>query len=141
MIATRADFLRPCQRRFGELTLPFSGLTVRFRSLSELEFSQFEMDSLRASGDGDSFEPSDEAVRSTRARLIVLCLCDEGGVRILTSDDIESIECLDAGDTAALYDVLRDHCGLARRVTEAMARREAAKKNSNETDGGDSRSS
>ncbi len=124
---TRGDFLAPCPRRYGEFTMPSTGVTYRYRSLSEAEFSEFEM--ALYVRDDDGLRTDDDRHKDMRGRLIVLCLCDENGERILTDGDVEKIGQLDAGDTGALYDALKEHCGLARRVRDAQAKREAAKKN------------
>jgi hypothetical protein len=136
-IASRADLLAASgKRRFGELLLPVSGLTVRYRNLSELELAEFEMESLVAGDDGLESDP--EAVKFARARLIVKCLVDEQGHQLLTPADLDFVNELDSDDTATLYDTLREFVGLARRVREARAKQEQAKKNSGSTDGGDS---
>lgn len=127
--ASRADFLAPCPRRYGTFHLPHSGCTVRYRSLSEAEFARFEMESLKQTDDG--LRTDEQRLEDCRGRLIVLCLCDADGKRILSDADVDAIGDLDAADTSALYDVLREHCGIARRVREAQARREGAKKNLN----------
>lgn len=129
--ASRGDFLASCQRRYGTFDLPVSGLTVRYRSLSESEFAQFEMDAYRRGDEG--LETDEDKLASTRERLIILCLCDGEGNRLLNDGDLDAVGQLDAGDTGALYDVLKEHCGIARRVREAKQRQEALKKTSNRT--------
>ena len=113
--------MQPCKRRYGTFTMMAAGLTVRYRSLSEAEFSAFEMDSLKQTDDG--LRTDEERLEDARQRLIVLCLCDGDGAQLLNAGDVEAVSQWDAGDTAALYDVLREHCGIAKRV------RDAAKKN------------
>lgn len=135
---SRGDFLAGCRRRFGTFTLPHSGQSVRYRSLSEAEFARFEMQTYKPSQEGEGLETDPDALLNARERLIVLCLCDEAGNRLLTDADVDAISQLDAGDTGALYDVLREHCGIARRVREARARQEALKKSSPPIAAGDS---
>jgi hypothetical protein len=135
--ATRADLLAASgKRRFGEVSLPVSGLTVRYRNLSELELAEFEMEALVAGEDGLENDP--EAVKFSRARLIVKCLVDEHGQQLLRPADLDGVNELDSDDTATLYDSLRDFVGIARRVRDARARQDAAKKNCGSTDAGDS---
>lgn len=135
--ASRADLLAAAgKRRFDSLDLPICGLTVRYRSLSELELSQFEMESLVAGPEG--MQNDEEAVRNTRARLIVRCLVDDSGALLLNEADVDAVNGWDATDSALLYDRLRDFIGLSRRVREAQAAKDEAKKNSNTTTGDDS---
>ncbi len=123
---SRADFLKPCKRRYGEFTMPSTGEVFRYRSLSEREFAAFEMDSLKETDDG--LRTDEQRLEDARQRLIVLCLCDDNGERLLTDADTDAIGEKDARDTGALYDALREHCGIAKRVREAQLR--ATKKNS-----------
>jgi hypothetical protein len=109
--------------------MPSTGEVFRYRSLSEREFASYEMDSLKETDEG--LRTDETRLEDARQRLIVLCLCDGEGNRLLTDADVDAIGELDAGDTGALYDVLREHCGIAKRVREAQAKREAAKKNPN----------
>ncbi len=128
---SRGDFLAPCPRRYGTFQMPTTGQTVRYRSLSEAEFSDFEM--ALYTRDEEGLRTDDDRHKDMRGRLIILCVCDAAGERILNDGDVAAIGQLDAGDTGALYDVLREHCGLARRVRDAQLKREAAKKNLNGT--------
>lgn len=117
-LATRATFLGGLQRRYGELVLPVAGVAVRYQSLSEREMSVYELARWDRDEEGN-LQASDEALRTARARLIVLCLVDGDGNRLLTDADLEQVMLLDAVDMGALYDVLRDHCGIDRRVSAA----------------------
>ena len=49
-LATRDQFLSANKRRFRDVTLPISGVTVRVRSLTELEKSEFEQANYDKSG-------------------------------------------------------------------------------------------
>lgn len=113
--ASRDDFLALAsgRRRFDSMLLPVSGLAVRFRNLSEAEYAEFQMSAMHRTEAG--LEDDDQKLRNIRARLIVLCLCDDEGNPVLNDSDVETIGRLDAGDSTALYDRLREHCGLNRR--------------------------
>jgi hypothetical protein len=122
--ATRADLLAPRAARFGSMTLPVRGATVRFRSLSDLEYSQFQLGGMRQDENGDWTDDPDK-LGTSRARLIALCLVDAGGLALFSPADADALSAaLDAADSAALYDKLREHCGLNRK-----AARDDAKKN------------
>ena len=132
--ATRADLLRASPRRYDSLLLPVSGLTVRFRSLTEAEYAAWQLEAL----DTDESEVKDnkERVRTTRPRLIVKCLCDDEGRRILTDDDAKDLpELMDAADSSLLFDRLQEFCGIDRRPS---VRIQEAKKNSSVAGGSDS---
>lgn len=125
--ASRADLLAPRGVRYGTMTLPVSGKMVRYRSLSDREYSQFQMGATREDPDGNLL---DDPVRiaTTRARLIVLCLVDQNGTAIFSEADISALaESLDSADSASLFDRLKDHCGLNRKKPLAE-RLEAEKK-------------
>jgi len=137
MLASRADLLSPCKRRFGQCTLPISGAEVRFRSLSELEYSRFETDRMKRDDDG-RLVTDESKLTGTRARLIVLCLCDESGERILGDADADGVqESLDIADSTFLFGELQKFCGML--GADYIQGRDAAKKNSNQTRGVDSR--
>jgi hypothetical protein len=128
-IASRADLLAPSKRRFGEGILPISGMAVRFRSLSEAEYSAFEMERMRQDDDGRMVTEA-EPLRTTRARLAVLCLCDESGAPVLGSADVEGLaESIDLADSLFLFGRLQEHCGLLGNAQQLAAQLEAAKKN------------
>lgn len=135
--ASRGDLLAAAgKRRFDTMELPVCGLTVRFRNLSELELSDLEMEALQEVE--GSLQQDPEAVRHSRARLIIRCLVDDAGQPLLNPGDTDAVEALDAMDSALLYDRLREFVGIGRRVRDIQAAQEAAKKNSNSTSGDDS---
>jgi hypothetical protein len=99
------------------MTLPVSGLRVRFRSLTEREYAEFQR---APSSDPEVSADVEEFYLKTRARLICLCLCDEAGRPILNPGDADELGALDAGDTAQLFDRLSEFCGLNRSPAAAM---------------------
>ena len=128
-LSSRADLLAPMARRYDEATLPLSGRAVRFRSLSELEYQQFEMERVERDDMG-RLVTKHEPMQTTRARLAVLCLCDAEGTLILSEADVPKLsEALDLADSLYLFSKLQTHNGLIGNVEET-AERERAKKNS-----------
>lgn len=123
----RQSFLSGCQRRFGECQLPFSGMRVRFRSLTEGEQSKYELDAFQRDDSGalardenGNLIRDEIAMAQDRSRLIVLCLVDEGGNQILKDADVTVIDEMDGADSRFLTQVLREHCGIIpRRESEA----------------------
>jgi hypothetical protein len=128
-LASRGDLLAPQKRRFDTDTLPISGLAVRFRSLSEAEYSSFEMERLTLSDEGRMVTNA-ELMSTTRARLAAICLCDDSGSPIFSSADVETLATsLDAADMLFLFGRLQEHCGLLGNAAQLAERLEAAKKN------------
>lgn len=128
-LASRADLRAPRGRRYDFGTLPVSGLTVRYRSLSEAEYSAFEMERLERNEEG-RFVSNGEQLKTTRARLAVLSLCDADGAPLLTDADVEGIaDAWELADSLYLFGKLQDFNGLTGEFDDLAARREAAKKN------------
>jgi hypothetical protein len=138
--ATRADLLSPFHPNFASDRLPISGRIVRFRSLSELEYQQFEMARIERDDLG-RLVTAQEPMRTTRARLAVLCLCDDAGGQLLGPADVEPLsEAMDLADSLFLFGRLQEHCGLSGDLAQLAGRRgaaaaAAAKKNSETTIG------
>ena len=125
--ASRADLLAPRAARFDAMLLPIRGATVRFRSLSDLEYSQFQLGGMKQDEQGDWTDDPDK-LGTSRARLIALCLVDDSGAPLFSAADVDAIaSAFDAADSAALYDCLREHCGLNRKA--GASRIDEAKKN------------
>lgn len=124
-IVTRSAFLEAFRRRYDTMRLPASGQWVRFQSLSDAEMSAYEMAIWRRNEAGD-LERDDEAVTQNRARLIVACLVDGDGRRLLADEDVEAVAGRDSADTLALGSRLRLHVGLDRTVSEEDAKKNAS---------------
>jgi hypothetical protein len=103
---TREQFLSPKPPRYMDTTLPVSGLTVRIRSLTELERTQFE--NSRFGRDGKLIPGR---IEDSKARLICLCLVDDDGKQLLKAGDEQAVLSLDSADTGALYDACWEHVG------------------------------
>lgn len=106
--ATRESFLRPFSPRYTTVDLPVCGLTVRIRSLTELERTQYE--NSRYSRDGKLIPGR---LEDAKARLICLCAVDDSGAQLLKAGDEQAVLQMDSADTAALYDACWDHVGFA----------------------------
>jgi hypothetical protein len=122
----RAALLGLSARRYGEFTLPRSGQTVRFRSLSELEFEAYENAAVGHDED-DKIVIDKETLRNARGLLLVATICNEGGELILTADDLAAVGAIDMDDALPLYEAIRQHCGLAAIVERRKAREALAK--------------
>jgi hypothetical protein len=107
-VATRELFLAPPKPRYTDFPLPVSNLTVRIRSLTELERTQFE--NSRYGRDGKLIPGR---LEDTKARLICLCLVDAAGGQLLKTGDEQAVLQMDSADTGALYDACWDHVGFA----------------------------
>ncbi len=117
--ASVADlFGTPAKRRHDVVTLPISGHTVRIQSLTEREVSNYQAATLATSGTGIRRERLVDANR----RLIVLCLVDESGNRLLNETHISKLADWDAADTQFLYDRCSKHCGLNTRDVEDLVK-------------------
>jgi hypothetical protein len=108
MAVNRDGFLSTLgKRRYRDVTLPTSGVTVRVQSLMEAEKSDFE---------AANYDNKGQRIRGrfvdSRARLIVLCLVDDAGERLLKPGDEADVMRMDASDSQYLWDVLWDHVGM-----------------------------
>lgn len=133
-LATRQSFLTGCKRRFKDIELS-NGQTVRIRSLTEGEQSEYEMSIYERDGAGmlvrdenGNLVRDDMAIVQNRSRLIVMCVVDAEGNRLLTDTDVAQVELMDGADIRWLYGSIQEHLGL-------LARPEA-KKNDSSTNSG-----
>lgn len=112
------------KRRYDDFTLPVADRKVRIQSLSELELSRYQAESFAA--DGRTIRKS--MMLNANGRLIILCVVDAAGNRILNKSHLQKISTgWDGADSAALYDKCAEHCGITRQGVDAIA------KNSDET--------
>lgn len=111
MSVSRDEFLRNLKvgRRFTEVALPRSGVTVRVQSLTERERSRYEMHATAEDGRYDKFRNM-----ASRRLLISMCVVDAEGKRLIgdSEDERDSIGDMDAEDAGILYGACRSHCGL-----------------------------
>jgi len=117
------------KRRYDTMTLPVSGLAVRFQSLSALERARHQSVVLKDDGSTNHARLDD-----CEARLIVACLVDQEGRRLFADREAAAVLEWDSADVAALYRRLCRHCGIDRSYLEGL------EKNSVATPSGDSAS-
>ena len=98
-------FLKPLVRRY--VTKPIPGLgDVRLQSISERERSEYEAAMLDSSGRFDK-----KAAGDSKSRLIVLCIVNEDGFRILGDHHLKTLpDMLDSSVADALYEACVEHC-------------------------------
>lgn len=112
--ADKASILAANKRRYVDVPIPGIG-TVRIRSLTERERSEYEAGFL--DGDGKATNLVDSKVR-----LIVLCICNADGERLFSREDKPGISSMDAIVTNRLADVCREHCGFTDEDIEVLAK-------------------
>jgi hypothetical protein len=117
-IATRKTFLGGVQRRYGTLDLPVLGQTVRYQSLTERETAAFELASEWKRDELGNLYRDEAAVEQTRGRLIVACLVDAEGNRLLSEADLDQVLDLDGKDIRLLFGTLQVHCNLVGKPEE-----------------------
>ncbi len=127
MSFTRDALLGTWQRRFKEVPLP-NGVTVRIRSVNEAERQAWE-----AALYNKKHEMIASRANEIRLRYIVLCVVDDHGDPLFTTEDIPALASkLDSGLVMFLSNEIRKHCGWDDTDVEALA------KNYGTTLGGDS---
>lgn len=107
----------PKRRYKEEVECPVSGFKLRIQSLMESELGKYDADTLTTKG----------AIRKSKLedanrRLIVLCLVDDDGNRLLTDKQTHIFERWDSVDTKHLYKECAEHCGISEGDIEAMAK-------------------
>ncbi len=104
------------KRRFKKLSLPISGLRVRIRSLTEKEVSRYQAATIATSGVGLKRSKLEDASR----RLIVLCLVDLDGNRLLNDGALAGFDDWDSADSGYLYSECAAWCGLDQKDIEDL---------------------
>lgn len=97
------------KRRFTNVTLPVSGLTVRVQSLMAGEQSRYETAVIGKDG---KISPS--RMEDAEARLVIKCLVDDAGARLLSDMQVPEVAGWDGADLAYLYRQCAKHCGINR---------------------------
>ena len=116
-LASAEQLFAPIKRRYQKLTLPVSGLQVRIQSLNERELSTYQAMTLAKTG---SFKLS--KLEDANRRLIVLCLVDDAGNRILNGSHVAKLEEWDSADTAYLSGECSTHVGLRADEIEGLVK-------------------
>jgi len=106
-LTTRNELLGLTKRRHKTIEIPELGLTFRIQSLTEREKSEYETALLTKTGRSVSRERLTDAAR----RLMVLCLVDDSGERLLEQGDVNALSQLDSIVAAKIYNECQTHCG------------------------------
>lgn len=135
MIVSRHEFLGGVKRRYETCQLPASGQLVRFQSMTAEESAEFD----RVEWDWDENNrrvPNDDLIRDTPARLIIACLVDAEGRRLLSDADLPLVRQLDAADIEHLAWEIKKHCRLPDALTKKKTDNSSATttQNSSNTD-------
>lgn len=99
--------------RMEEVAVPEWSGSVWIRSLSGIERDDFEADYLRRKGYG-------EELQNFRARLVMLCACDESGNRLFTADDLEPLGKKSAAALDRLFAAAQQLNGIGGRDMEEL---------------------
>lgn len=110
-------------RRYKEVDLPVCELKVRIQSITEHELAAYQGETLSKRGGGTSL--SRNRMADANRRLIVLCLVDAAGNRLLHDSHVKQLAEWDAADTQSLYDECATHCGINTRDIEDLAKNSA----------------
>lgn len=116
-LINKGELLSKTQRRYKMVPLP-GGDLARIQSLTEREKSEYECSVLSSR--------SGRAIRSrmasaTRA-LIILCLVDGNGNRLLGDEDHDKLSQVDGAVTAAIYTAASEHCGFSADDIESLVK-------------------
>jgi len=98
----------PMKRRYKTVDLPVSGLTVRIQSLTEREVADYQQEAFKKSGNG--LIPA--RLRDSGPRLIVRCVVDASGNRIMNASNVPQLLEWDSADSNCLQRACMDHCGI-----------------------------
>jgi len=116
--ADKSQILAANKRRYADVSIPGVG-TVRVRSLTERERSEYEAGFLDSDGKATNLVDG-------KVRLIVLCVCNAEGQRLFSDADKEVLGGVDAVVTNALADICREHCGFTDADIEVLAKNSEA---------------
>jgi len=119
MLATKQNLLGMTKRRFT--TVDVADSEYRIRSLTENEKSEYE-----AAVMTDKAEFSVAKMKRQRIRLLLLCLVDDEGNRLLDDADARMLGQVDGMVTTALFDACRKHVGFESGDIEALAKNSAS---------------
>ncbi len=116
---TKAEDLvvRPAKRRFKTLApTPVSGMRFRITSLTAGEFARHERAVFSSKG-----KVIPARVEDVSERLIVLCVVDADGNRLMTRADVQNIkDKWDAADTQFMYEECAIHIGVDAEEMDAV---------------------
>ena len=104
-LMTRDQLLQPAKRRFREVEV--NGGTVRIRSITEKERSEWELGGLDRKG-----KVARNGLLSIKCRLIVLCVVDEDGNPVFRESDVPKLMEQDSVVTDTIATACQEHCGI-----------------------------
>lgn len=107
------------------MQIPELGGSVWVKGMSAADRSKFEKDFQTASG-----KTNKRKAAEVRERLLVACVCDENGTRMLTTQDIDALGRQSIQIVERIVEVAQRLCGMSNEDVELMAG------NSEETEGG-----
>ena len=104
-LATAEAFLRKAPRRYTVVDIPELG-RVRLQSITEKERAEYDRHLL-----DDKGRPDLKRANYHRARLIVLCVVDEEGRRILGDEEAKKLpDLMDAAVADRVFEACQKHC-------------------------------
>ena len=116
---TKAEdlFAKPAKRRFKELDpTPVSRMRFRIASLTAGEFAKHDRAPVSSKG-----KVIPARIEDAVERLIVLCVVDEKGDRLMTKADVQDIkDKWDAADTQYVYEECGAHIGVDAEEMDAV---------------------
>jgi hypothetical protein len=113
------DLFRARQRRFTTVQVPQLEASFRIQSLNEKERSSLEA---LFNGYGTKL-PEEARLALAKKRLVALCLIDDEGNRLITDDQIDSIDGLDGDVVNTLFLAASQHINLGGSSAEAVAKK------------------
>jgi hypothetical protein len=114
--AGKSDLLGLTQRRYRDVVIS-EQLKFRIQSLTEGEKSSYEASILTGAG-----KVNKQKLLAARRRLLVMCLVDGEGLRLLTESDADQLAQMDGAVASRIYDVCQDHCGFSDEDIEGLVK-------------------
>ncbi len=105
-------------RRYKVVELPVSGHTVRIQSLTERELSNYEASAWKPGKVGQEMDPA--KIKTAGPRLIVLCMVDAAGNRMLNETHVAKLAEWDSFDVEFLHKACNVHVGIGRTDLEDL---------------------
>ena len=116
-LVTRDQLIAKAKRRYQEFMVPNFG-TVRIRSLTERERSNYEAEMLDSKGNTRKVK-----LIQARRRLIALTVVDSTGELLLNQpDDVKGLEDQDGSITDAIFEQAMLHCGIKENDIEVLVK-------------------
>ncbi|MFS8534357.1 MAG: hypothetical protein FWJ65_04295 [Limnochordales bacterium] len=106
-LLSRDDIIKIDDRKYEEVPVPEWGGTVRVRSLTGRERDQFEQSLV------DKRTGRLSRLANARARLVALCLVDEQGNRLFSTDEAALLGQKSAAALERVFEVARRLCGMS----------------------------